>query len=40
MQPLVRFTEQVSAQKGRKCCDPDAVFRVFGEFCDYEVSEV
>ena len=26
-------------KKGRKCCDPDAVFRAFGDFCDYEPSE-
>ena len=27
-------------KKGRKRCDPDAVFRVFGDFCDYEPREV
>ena len=27
-------------KKGRKRCNPDAVFRVFGEYCDYEPSEV
>ena len=27
-------------KKGRKRCDPDAVFRAFGDFCDYEPSEV
>ena len=27
-------------KKGRKRCDPDAVFRTFGDFCDYEPSEV
>ena len=27
-------------KKGRKCCDPDGVFRVFGDFCDYEPSNV
>ena len=27
-------------KKGRKCCDPDVVFRVFGDFSDHEPSEV
>ena len=27
-------------KKGQKRCDPDTVFRVFGDFCDYEPSEV
>ena len=27
-------------KKGRKRCDPDTVFRVFGDFCDYEPSDV
>ena len=27
-------------KKGRKRCDPDAVFRLFGDFCDYEPSKV
>ena len=27
-------------KKGRKCCDPDVVFRAFGDFSDHEPSEV
>ena len=27
-------------KKGRKRCDPDVVFRVFGDFSDYEPNEV
>ena len=27
-------------KKGQKCCNPDAVFKVFSEYSDYEASEV